>query len=318
MINKRLPPYSPKSSHKNLLYQRQNQYVQMPDLEAQDSPTPQYKSFDDACSALAARLYELSSRVNNISKLLGRHQAKAAKKPRSGASASEAAEFDERIVKLAEETTDMFRASKSQVQAVAEWSFSGSGGGARQGKEKLAQERLNREFGAVLAQFRGQQREIAELQRQQLVRSKTAVHEEEEALRQQKQNESTPLLSGSSSSGQYAGTSQTQILDMVRQEDVDFQTTLLHERESEIANIQHGITEINAIFRDLGTLVTQQGDQLDAFENNVSNLASNTKQAGDELVAANEYQRKKRNCSLCVLVVLVVVVLVIVLAVIAS
>lgn len=302
----------------------------MPDLEAQDSPATQYKTFDDACSALAARLYELSSRVNNISKLLGRHQAKAAKKrPRGGASSNGAAGFDERIVKLAEETTDLFRASKPQVQAVAEWPFGGASGGgaavgARQGKEKLAQERLNREFGAVLAQFRGQQREIAELQRQHLVRSKTAVHEEEEALRQQRETESTPLLSGGGGSSStttttdYAGTSQTQILDMVRQEDVDFQTTLLHERESEIAHIQHGITEINAIFRDLGTLVTQQGDQLDAFENNVSNLASNTKQAGDELVAANEYQRKKRNCSLCVLVVLVVVVLVIVLAVTVS
>lgn len=282
----------------------------MPDLESQNEVPPKTSAnFDGVCAGLATQLYELSSRINNIGKLVSRQKARAA---RTGSKALSSTEFDDRLLGLAEETTELFKHAKTEVQLVTEWESS-----LLVGKQKLAQERLNREFTTLLTQFRTHQREIAELQRSMLVASKTAQILEEED--QRRQTENTPLLAsgaGSSSYLQDAGTEQ--ILDMVRQEDVDFQSSLIQEREQEIAGIQEGITEINAIFRDLGTLVTQQGDHVDTFENNISNLATNTKQAGDELVAANEYQRKRRNCSFCVLMVLIVVLSVIVLAVTVS
>ena len=37
------------------------------------------------------------------------------------------------------------------------------------------------------------------------------------------------------------------------------QESLIHEREVEIREIETGIHELNEIFRDLGTLVTEQG-----------------------------------------------------------
>lgn len=282
------------------------------DLEAQNQmPAKTSSNFDAVCDALATQLYDLSSKVNNIGKLLSRQKARDS---RSGSN-KPAKAFDDRILTLVEDTTAKFKTTKAQVQLVASWEPQ-----VLVGKQKLAQERLNREFSTLLDQFRAQQREIAELQRQTLVASKTAQIVEEEELR--RQSESAPLLGGEGAGSSYTqeanAPGQTQILDMVRHEDVDFQTTLIQEREQEIAGIQGGIAEINAIFRDLGTLVTQQGDQVDTFENNVSNIAANTKQAGDELVAANEYQRKRRNCSFCVLMVLVVVLSVIVLAVVVS
>ena len=281
------------------------------DLESQTAvPAKTSANFDGVCSSLATQLYELSSKVNSINKLISRQKALGAR--------GTTGDFDERIIGLAEETTELFKSAKKDVQLVAEWESQ-----VLVAKQRLAQDRLNREFSALLTLFRGQQRDIAELQRSSLVASKTAQIVEEEEQRR-RQSESTPLLAGGGESRGYlqeendGQLQQQQILDMVRQEDVDFQTSLIQERELEIQGIQEGISEINAIFRDLGTLVTQQGDEIDTFENNISNLSTNTKQAGDELVAANEYQRKRRNCSFCVLVVLIIVLLVIVLAVTVS
>lgn len=40
------------------------------------------------------------------------------------------------------------------------------------------------------------------------------------------------------------------------------QESLIQEREGEIREIESGIHELSEIFRDLGTLVNQQGDML--------------------------------------------------------
>lgn len=44
--------------------------------------------------------------------------------------------------------------------------------------------------------------------------------------------------------------------------DLAFQETLIQERETEIREIETGIHELNEIFRDLGTLVIEQGGML--------------------------------------------------------
>jgi t-SNARE complex subunit (syntaxin) len=47
--------------------------------------------------------------------------------------------------------------------------------------------------------------------------------------------------------------------------DLAFQESLIQERETEIREIETGIHELNEIFRDLGTLVIEQGDMLGQF-----------------------------------------------------
>lgn len=42
-------------------------------------------------------------------------------------------------------------------------------------------------------------------------------------------------------------------------QELDFQETLIAEREAEIRDIESGIHELNDIFRDLGTIVSEQG-----------------------------------------------------------
>jgi syntaxin 7 len=110
---------------------------------------------------------------------------------------------------------------------------------------------------------------------------------------------------------------QSHVLDIVNQEEVDFQTDLIAEREADIASIQRGVREVNTIFRDIGALVSEQGIQIDSVEENISNVASSTQGASKQLVAADAYQRKRRKWSCIVLVVLTVMLLVVVLIVVS-
>lgn len=45
----------------------------------------------------------------------------------------------------------------------------------------------------------------------------------------------------------------------VTTQELEFQETLIAEREAEIREIESGIHELNDIFRDLGTIVSEQG-----------------------------------------------------------
>lgn len=144
-------------------------------------------------------------------------------------------------------------------------------------------------------------------------------------------NEKTPLLapdgpegpSGQSQtqaqvqSGQAQAQVQVQSQDMINETELQYHRMLTEERNREIEQAAEGIQEVNTIFKDLGALVHQQGEQLDLVEDNIGNLQSNTQQASRELNKAHEYQKKKGKWSCILLVALCIFVLVIVLAVVS-
>lgn len=104
-------------------------------------------------------------------------------------------------------------------------------------------------------------------------------------------------------------------LRLASQDEVDFQESLIIERESEIRNIEQSVGELNELFRDVAHIVHEQGGQLDTIEVNVQNTATDTRQADLELRSANRYQKNARGKACCLLVVLAVVVFIIVLVV---
>ena len=99
---------------------------------------------------------------------------------------------------------------------------------------------------------------------------------------------------------------QLQVMD----NQIEYHESLINEREEEIIGIQTSITEVNEIFRDLGTLVNEQGYMLDNIESNVEHTSVNMQGATNELTIANEYHKKirKRACIIGVFVILIVVV----------
>lgn len=102
---------------------------------------------------------------------------------------------------------------------------------------------------------------------------------------------------------------------MANQGEVDFQESLIIERETEIRNIEQSVGELNELFRDVAHIVTEQGGQLDIISENVQNVTQDTRGANVELRSASRYQKNARNRACCLFVILAVILLIIVLAI---
>ncbi|KIJ17877.1 hypothetical protein PAXINDRAFT_98060 [Paxillus involutus ATCC 200175] len=94
-----------------------------------------------------------------------------------------------------------------------------------------------------------------------------------------------------------------------------YQESLVQEREAEIQEIETGIHELSEIFRDLGTLVNQQGGMLDNIESNVYSIAVDTQAGAEELSTASEYQRKAGRRAACLMIIIVFVVAIVLIAI---
>lgn len=174
--------------------------------------------------------------------------------------------------------------------------------------EQFAQKRLSNEFGLLLSRFQNLQHQSTDAYKRQDTAARAAL--EEERSEQDRLLAAKPM----GMTTNYGGLEQEQLLDVVDQSEVDLQQVLIAEREEDIRGIEQGINDINGIYRDLGALIAHQGEQMDSVENNISTVADQTSAAAGELVKANDYQAKRRTCSLILLAVMIVV-LVIVLAV---
>ncbi|RKP30639.1 t-SNARE [Metschnikowia bicuspidata] len=103
--------------------------------------------------------------------------------------------------------------------------------------------------------------------------------------------------------------------DEIQQTELQYHLLLTEERNRQINEVAEGIREVNSIFKDLGELVTQQGEQLDTVEENILQMQGNTQQASRELTKAHEYQKRKSKWGCILLVALFILVLIMVLAV---
>lgn len=111
---------------------------------------------------------------------------------------------------------------------------------------------------------------------------------------------------------------QEEQLRLASQDEVDFQESLIIERESEIRNIEQSVGELNELFRDVAHMVHEQGEQLDIISENVEGVRDDTRGADVELRTASRHQRNARNKMCCLLLILAVVLTVVILAVVLS
>ena len=95
---------------------------------------------------------------------------------------------------------------------------------------------------------------------------------------------------------------------------MDFQESLIVEREAEIRNIEQGVTELNELFRDVAHIVTEQGEVLDMIEQNVDNTRTDTRAADRELRSASRYQKNARSKACILLLILAVILTIVILA----
>jgi len=93
----------------------------------------------------------------------------------------------------------------------------------------------------------------------------------------------------------------------VLQNELEFNDTIIAEREEGIREIESTINEVNTIFRDLAELVNEQGQMIDNIENNISQTVVRTDQANQELVKASKYQKSARTKMCCLLLIILIV-----------
>ncbi|CUM47684.1 unnamed protein product [Debaryomyces tyrocola] len=171
-------------------------------------------------------------------------------------------------------------------------------------KQMVIKERLVSEFNELHKQFQRSARQYTE---------KTRTYPVKDDI--PRQDERTPLIdSEQGKTGQQVAV-QEPSQDQIDETELQYHLMLTQERNQNINQINEGILEINSIFKDLGELVNQQGEQLDTVEDNILQLSGNTQQAERELTKAHEYQKKKSKWSCILLFALCIFVLVIVLAV---
>lgn len=153
------------------------------------------------------------------------------------------------------------------------------------------QELLAKRFQAVLSQFRQccQTAMSKERSNIQVERTRAASFVEE--------RDRTP-------SGDRAGLMQG---DHMRMEQMHLNQAMIREREEGMKEIEATMSEVNDIFRDLATLVHEQGYQLDNIESNMTLADSHVEKGAGELTKASDYQKKARNKMLCLLVIVAIV-----------
>ena len=179
---------------------------------------------------------------------------------------------------------------------------------SQQASQKYTQQKLSREFQASGTEFQSIQRLALEKQRASAAAVRSGV---DSAASADNPFTDTP-------EGQQQQQQQTQEQDTLRlasQDEVDFQESLIIERESEIRNIEQSVGELNELFRDVAHIVHEQGGQLDTIDDNVQNVAQDTRHADLELRSANKYQKAARGKACCLLLILAIVLIIIVLAV---
>lgn len=175
---------------------------------------------------------------------------------------------------------------------------------SQQPSQKFTQGKLNREFKASLTEFQVLQRRAIEKERTSAAAARAALEDSHDPSHQQ--------------SGGQQQQQQLQEQDQLRlapQDEVDFQESLIIERESEIRNIEQSVGELNELFRDVAHMVHEQGEQLDIISENVEGVRTDTRGAHVELTSASRHQKAARNKACCLLMILAVVLTIVILAV---
>ncbi|KAJ5484999.1 hypothetical protein N7539_004987 [Penicillium diatomitis] len=259
-------------------------------LEAQPtdmrrSEDPHYRDdpgFDHLAESLSDQLFTLTSNISRLSNQIALLGTKR-----------DTERVRERVHNLLEETRAGFKDVGDGLKKIQQWEDVNP-------SQKWTQQKLSSEFKASLDEFQTVQRRAMEKQRASAVAARSAIEDGEHTTDE---------------AGVQLQQQQLEQSRMANQSEVDFQESLIIERENEIRNIEQSVGELNELFRDVAHIVHEQGGQLDIISENVQNVSRDTAGANTELRSASRYQKNARNKACCLLIILAVILTIIVLAV---
>jgi syntaxin 16 len=96
-------------------------------------------------------------------------------------------------------------------------------------------------------------------------------------------------------------------LQQASQQHLTSNDAAIMQREREITEIAQGIIELADIFKELQTMIIDQGTMLDRIDYNVERMATEVKAADKELKVASTYQKSGTKRRIILLLILLVV-----------
>lgn len=100
--------------------------------------------------------------------------------------------------------------------------------------------------------------------------------------------------------------SQSTLQTTLQQKQLHSNDAIILQREREIEEIAQGIIELSDLFRDLQGMIIDQGTMLDRIDYNVERMATDLKDADQELTVASGYQKKTTKRKIILLLFLIV------------
>ncbi|TRY61036.1 hypothetical protein TCAL_01442, partial [Tigriopus californicus] len=168
---------------------------------------------------------------------------------------------------------------------------------------RLQKERLHNDFTKALNSFQAAQRTAAQREKEVIKRAKAASGINGNLI---------DVEEGSLGNDTTMGQSKTQ---MLLEEEANIEQ--LQEREKSIRQLESDIVDVNTIFKDLATMVHEQGEMVDSIEANVESTSVRVHEGTEQLRQAETYKNKTRKKKL-ILAIIGVIILIIVIAVIWS
>ncbi|BDD56397.1 hypothetical protein MPDQ_001286 [Monascus purpureus] len=267
-------------------------FNQLSSLEAQPTTArrsggPEYHDdpeFHRLTESLSNELFTLTSNISRLSNqivLLGTKR--------------DTERVRERVHDLLDETRTGFKDAGEDLKKLQSWEDINH-------SQKWTQQKLSNEFKTTLEEFQAVQRTALEKQRAAAVAAHTALEE------------GGPTTTEGVSAQQQQQQQLEEQQRLANQDEVNFQESLIIEREAEIRNIEQSVGELNELFRDVAHIVHEQGGQLDIISENVDRVTTDVQGASRELRSASNYQKGARNKACCLLLILGVILTIIVLA----
>lgn len=167
--------------------------------------------------------------------------------------------------------------------------------GSRQ--QKIQVERLTSDFQESISRFQVLQKKASD-------KVKTAVRLGAQAHQPlvdvtgygDKENDRKPLFEDDR-------VAQLQAQEVVIEDDL----SLLREREERIRQLESDVLDVNEIFKDLGAMISEQGEMLNDIEANVERAYTNVDSGTEQLVKAADYQKKSRKKMCCLLITFLII-----------
>lgn len=165
--------------------------------------------------------------------------------------------------------------------------------------QRLQSEKVKNDFQESLQRFQT-------LQKKALEKAKTASR-----MEKPKPKPTSPWMDDDEDKARLVEDDRRRQQLMAQEQVIDDDLALIREREEQIRELEGDILDVNEIFRDLGAMIHEQGEQIDTIEANVEKAYTDVEAGTGQLQAASKYQQKSRKKLCCLVVILVVVVAVV-------